>query len=113
MKFYLDEDIASQLLVQLLTKAGHDVLTTFRAGKSAATDSEQLTFAADEQRVVITGNIRDFAVLNKKWQMKKQPHAGIMCILRRRSDRANAERILAYARRFPESSCLPDTLCFP
>ena len=113
MRFYLDEDIASQSLINMLSSAGHDVITTHQAGNSGATDEEQLTYAADKRCVLISGNIKDFIFLNNEWQKINKKHYGIMLIQRRRNDRANADRILAFARKHKDEKYLPNVICYP
>ncbi len=98
MRFYLDEDIASQALTQILISAGHDVITTFQAGLSGSTDEDQLKYATRKRRIMISGNIRDFSLLTKEWIREGKSHCGIILIQRWRNDRANADRILAFTR---------------
>ena len=113
MRFYLDEDISSQSLIGMLSSEGHDVITTYQAGNSGATDEEQLTYAADNRCVLISGNIKDFLFLHNEWQKIKKKHYGIMLIQRRRNDRANADRICAFARKHKDETDLPNVTCLP
>ena len=48
-RLYLDEDVHAAV-ASGLRRRGHDVLTTVEAGRSGATDLEQLSFAASEER---------------------------------------------------------------
>jgi hypothetical protein len=52
MRIYLDEDLASAQLTQLLQKAGHDVLTPAATGTLGKSDAVQLACA-----------IRDFLLM--------------------------------------------------
>jgi len=67
----------TRLAVDLRTR-GYDALTTQEAGKDTASDEEQLAFATDEARAILTFNIRDFAPLHEQWQATERSHAGII-----------------------------------
>jgi predicted nuclease of predicted toxin-antitoxin system len=77
LRLYLDRHIKLQL-AEDLRKQGYDVLTTQEAGMDTAGDEEQLTIAANENRAVLTFNIRDFAPLHEQWTATGQTHAGII-----------------------------------
>ena len=64
MNLYLDDDVASPLLAQLLQKAGHDVQLPTDVGLSGDDDPVHLRHAAMNGRVIITGNHDDFEVLH-------------------------------------------------
>ena len=66
MRFYLDEDISSEL-AWLLRDAGHDVLTTSESRLRANPDSDQLLRAWAEQRILVTHNRGDFVLLHLAW----------------------------------------------
>jgi hypothetical protein len=54
MRLYLDEDLASGLLVKLLQKAGYDVSTPTGSGTLGKADVVQLTCAIHEQRACLS-----------------------------------------------------------
>ena len=60
-----------------LRRLGHDVLTSHQAGKANASvpDSEVLSFAAGEGRILLTHNRRHFLRLH---QRRMTGHAGIV-----------------------------------
>jgi hypothetical protein len=60
MRIYLDEDLASALLANLLRSAGHDVATPLDAGLLGCSDAVQLGNAIQEKRVCATRNYEDF-----------------------------------------------------
>jgi len=95
LPIYLDEDALSRRL-QLATRTFTDVLTATEAGHGGLSDREQLEFAAAQQRVLVTFNIRDFSRLNTEWAMTGRSHAGIICVTERR---ANPEVIAGKLRR--------------
>jgi hypothetical protein len=71
VRFHLDEQIPPAL-ADALRNRGIDVTTTADAGLIGTEDREQLAFAANEQRVVITQDV-DFLRLHTEGT----PHAGI------------------------------------
>ena len=77
LRLYFDRHIKKQLAVDLRQR-GFDVLTTEEATRDTASDEDQLTFAAKQNRVVLTFNIRDFAPLHEQWTAAARPHAGII-----------------------------------
>jgi predicted nuclease of predicted toxin-antitoxin system len=77
VRLYFDRHIMTRLAVDLRGR-GYDVLTTEEAGKDTASDEEQLTFATDQRRAILTFNIRDFAPLHQAWEAAGRSHAGII-----------------------------------
>jgi predicted nuclease of predicted toxin-antitoxin system len=77
VRLYHDRHIMLRLAEDLRAQ-GFDVLTTQEAGHDTAPDEDQLAFAADENRAILTFNIRDFAPLHEQWQATKRTHAGII-----------------------------------
>jgi predicted nuclease of predicted toxin-antitoxin system len=77
VRLYLDRHIMARLAVDLRA-LGFNVLRTEEAGKDTASDEEQLAFATQESRAIITFNIRDFAPLHETWQSAGRHHAGIV-----------------------------------
>jgi predicted nuclease of predicted toxin-antitoxin system len=64
LRFYLDENVSSEVADALRTR-GIDVLTTPAAGNIEAKDHEQLAFALAEERVLVTQD-RDFLRLDSQ-----------------------------------------------
>ena len=77
VRLYFDRHIMARLADDLLSR-GYDVLTTEKAGLDTATDEEQLAFATEEGRAILTYNIRDFAPLHRQWPAEGRSHAGII-----------------------------------
>jgi hypothetical protein len=78
-------------VVEELRRLGHDVLTTEDAGKAgrAVSDEDVLTFAVDEDRILLTLNRKHFVRLHRE----RPRHAGIVaCTFDPDSDR-QARRI--------------------
>jgi Domain of unknown function (DUF5615) len=85
MRIYLDEDLASGLLVKLLQKAGHDVATPADAGTLGRADAVQLTCAIHEQRACLSRNYEDFEELHLLIAKAQGRHFGIL-IVRQEND---------------------------
>lgn len=77
LSFYLDENI-QQALAGALRERGVDILTTQEAGNVGLSDSEQLNFAAQKNRVLVSYNKRDFAKLHYEGLSGKRAHNGIV-----------------------------------
>jgi predicted nuclease of predicted toxin-antitoxin system len=71
IKFFFDEHVP-QAAADGLRRRGVDVLTALEAGREGFPDNEQLVFAAQEGRVLVTMDA-DFLVLDAQGV----PHAGI------------------------------------
>ena len=77
VKLYLDEDV-DIFLANALKLKGIDVLTTQEAGKRRLSDSEQIEFAVNEKRAILTHNKRDYAFLHKNYLLEGKEHYGII-----------------------------------
>jgi predicted nuclease of predicted toxin-antitoxin system len=82
LRVYLDEDV-DVLLAPLLAAHGVDGVTTLAAGNLRRPDEEQLSFALQESRVIITHNRNDFENLAIAWWGQQRDHAGIVLAIRR------------------------------
>jgi len=73
---YADEDFPFPV-VERLRQLGNDVLTTFEAGQAnrAIPDADQLAFATNLGRAILTRNRRHYIPLHKRLS-----HAGIVSI---------------------------------
>jgi hypothetical protein len=78
MRIYLDEDIASALLSQLLRRAGHDVLLPPDLGLGGEPDAVVLRTAIREERVILSRNYRDFENLHLLVLEAQGRHRGIL-----------------------------------
>lgn len=79
-RLYADEDFPGPV-VECLRLLGHDVLTVQEAGRDGRSDSDVLTDASADQRIVLTHNHRDFRRLHRM-----QPHTGIISCTRDKDD---------------------------
>jgi predicted nuclease of predicted toxin-antitoxin system len=82
MRLYLDDDSAATLLARLLRQAGHDVETPIDAGLPGEDDVVHLTYAVKNDRVLLTGNHRDFLNLHNLVMQVTGHHPGILVVRR-------------------------------
>jgi predicted nuclease of predicted toxin-antitoxin system len=85
MRIYIDEDLASGLMVKLLQNAGHDVLTPANTGLLGRADAVQLACAIRENRACLTRNYDDFEDLHLLIADAQGRHLGIL-VVRREND---------------------------
>ena len=76
-KLYFDEDISVIWAVRL-RKMGWDVLTTQQAGCSGKDDVDQLKFASQQNRILITRNYVDFQNIHEQILAEGKSHSGII-----------------------------------
>jgi predicted nuclease of predicted toxin-antitoxin system len=79
ISFYLDEDLSPKIAV-ILRKNGIEALSAHEAGMVAASDREQLEFAAREKRCLITRNRNDFIRLTQQFLNDQRPHRGVLIV---------------------------------
>ena len=79
---YLDEDV-SVVVAGILRARGFDAMTTRDAGQLGRSDAEQLSFAAESNRVLLTHNRADFERLHREWLQAGRQHGGIIVARRR------------------------------
>lgn len=83
--FYLDSDVGHELEA-LLEAHGEDVTTAARQGLRSAADDEHLLRAAEQGRLLVTHNRRDFILLHQAWLRwssawgVERYHAGVLII---------------------------------
>ena len=103
LRFYIDED-PQQDLAKTLQDLGFDALATREAGTKGASDARQLDFAVGQERVLITCNATDFALIHEAlvlWSRRQgssdvPPHSGILIVPNgNRMDLEGVTRIVA------------------
>src|SRR5262245_29584857 len=80
MRFYLDDDSAALVLIQLLRKAGHDVQVPADVGTSGKEDPVHLTYSIREGRVFLSKNYKDFELLHLLVRQAQGYHPGILVV---------------------------------
>lgn len=80
MRLVLDANLSPKRVGVPLERMGHDVLSLAAdAGLGALDDPRVLELAAEQSRILVTRNSRDFAPLLREWAEADRHHAG--CIL--------------------------------
>jgi len=79
---YLDEDV-SILVATLLRARGFQATTTVEASNLAATDDDQLAYAANGEMALLTHNRADFERLASRYIQEGKSHFGIIIAVRR------------------------------
>jgi len=79
MKLLLDEQLSPEIARQLQHR-GHDVLSVAEAGLRGHDDAAVLTWAASQERAVVTNNIRDFRPLHANSLSLAATHHGIILL---------------------------------
>ena len=77
LKLFLDEDIHAGL-AYALRQRGFDVVHTQDLKRKGKTDSEQLALAVQEERCLVSFNIRDFVFLHNQYVEQNKEHWGII-----------------------------------
>ncbi len=75
IRLYLDEDV-NVLVADLLNARGFDVLTVRDAGQLQSSDEEQLAYAVEQQRALVTHNRSDFEYLIQTYFDTERKHYG-------------------------------------
>lgn len=84
MKLYLDEDTSHHSIVAALRSRGLDVVSSLESGMNGREDEDHLVLAAAQDRVIVTGNVGDFAQLHAEWAAVGRSHAGIIIATQQR-----------------------------
>ena len=77
IKLYIDEDLTDRLAVALRSR-GYDVISAHEVSMRGKTDKEQLEFAAKNNRVILTRNIKHFVALQREYYKHGLLHKGIV-----------------------------------
>jgi uncharacterized protein with PIN domain len=76
-RFYTDEDVYGNI-PKILRREGYDAVSTPDEGRQQNSDESQLSWAAAEERTLITFNVAHFTRLHKAWLQQGKSHAGII-----------------------------------
>jgi hypothetical protein len=93
MRLYLDDDMDTNELISLLQHEGHEVVSPRAVVMRGSHDAAHLSYAAAQNLVVLTANVRDFLTLHQTWQQDGREHAGILGTYREN----NPQRDMTYA----------------
>ncbi len=79
IRLYIDEMIPARLAREL-RRRGYDVESCHDVGRGnrAIPDEDQLVYATDEGRAILTFNMVDYVPLDSAWKQAGRQHAGIV-----------------------------------
>jgi predicted nuclease of predicted toxin-antitoxin system len=77
LRLFLDEDVHTALAAAL-RKRGHDAVHALEEKRLGLSDESQLTFAASDNRCLVSFNVGDFVRLHNRWVTESREHAGII-----------------------------------
>lgn len=77
VRLYIDADITPKL-AGALRERGHDAVSAHEIGKAEVSDEEQMAFAAEEGRALLTCNAQDFAPLFEAYWLAQKAHSGVL-----------------------------------
>jgi predicted nuclease of predicted toxin-antitoxin system len=83
-RLLLDEDVSARV-AEGLRRRGVDAVSVYevdRANRRIA-DADQLAFAAEADRVLVTYNRADYQALDARWRLEGRTHAGILWVSER------------------------------
>ena len=79
IRLYLDADIThGPLLASILRQRQFDAVSAVEVGNDALSDLDQLAYAVEQRRTLLTFNIADFIRLAREYQVKGKSHYGII-----------------------------------
>jgi hypothetical protein len=71
IRLLIDEDVRP-LLAETLRQRGFDAQHVDELQRSGLSDAEQLAFAVQQLRAIITHNIRDYVLLDREYRAKRR-----------------------------------------
>lgn len=84
-RYYGDEDVPV-LVARIARSLDIDIVHTEELGRKGATDEDQLRFAAQVGRILLTRNCKDFWPMTFRFNAEGQTHAGVLCITKSLED---------------------------
>lgn len=77
VRLYIDEDVHESIASEL-RRRGYDVLNTREVNQRGLPDTEQLAYAATENRTLFSFNAADYIALHKEYLEQGKEHSGIV-----------------------------------
>lgn len=77
IRLYIDEDLSDRVAVALRSK-GFDAISAHEVNMRGKTDREQLKYAIEHNRIILTRNIKHFVNLQREYYKHGLPHNGIL-----------------------------------
>ena len=94
MKYFIDEH-GSTLIAIAARSAGLDALSSHEIGRDGLTDRDQMTWAGQRGRCVVTQNHPDFRSITEDFRQSGAAHAGILFVRSGRITRHDTGAIVA------------------
>jgi len=86
MKLYLDEDMSPKV-AQALRGRDYNVTSSHEVGNDGLSDAEQLRYATEQGRYLVTYNRRDYLIMADRWFRRGQHFTKILLMLESRYPR--------------------------
>ena len=80
MRFHLDADQSDTVAAISRTAHGIDATSSHALGMDHLSDEDQLLFAAQQSRCIVTRNGPDFVALIRRFIEEGLPHAGVLIL---------------------------------
>lgn len=114
MHFLLDEDM-SRAVAEGLRARGVDAVSVHEAGRGnrRVPDEEQLAYATEQRRVLVTYNRADFQALDNLWRRQGRHHAGIYWSAERTIPRRTIGDLMRALEAATRERAEPSSLCLP
>jgi hypothetical protein len=81
VRVLLDAHVSSRHLGRRLAAAGHDVLALDQdEALNRLADDDVLALAAEQERIVITNNVRHFAAVARNWTEARRGQCGVILV---------------------------------
>lgn len=77
VRLFLDEDVHAGL-AQALTRRGFDAVHAQNLERAGLSDDAQLTYAIQQERCLISFNVKDFVLLHNHYVKAEKAHCGII-----------------------------------
>jgi hypothetical protein len=94
IRLFIDEDVHLELADALRTR-GFDAIHVREVGRRSLSDREQLAYAIDQRRSLLTFNVGDFCRLHSEFMSTDREHFGIL-VSAQRSIGATLGSVLRY-----------------
>jgi hypothetical protein len=81
VRLLLDAHVSGPRVGRRLEEAGHDVRALDQAPALEGLDDEDvLALCADDERILVTHNVRDFPAILRDWAAAQRSHAGAILV---------------------------------
>ena len=81
MRLLLDAHVSGPRVGALLQEKGHDVRALDQESElEGLADDDVLALATEEERILVTHNIRDFPEIVRGWMEAQRPHSGVILV---------------------------------